>query len=565
MADKEKNKDLSIDNEEENYDLYGMGGGLFGSEEGDEQILAQLGDEYIKKTKGLGLDKKVDTNQGVVGEISKLLKKRSRASDAPNALKPYVRSEEALFDILDIYKEKLYEAPISVLDLCYALLLDVKDKTVFETISTYIESLGLKNFPCWEDAQNYRKNLLEYQNATAGLGGNNYLGGTYPSATTANYNSKPQTREVNGFPFYWEGFPASPPEDKVALRLRNRSNAKTPGMEGRLSRARSFLSTQSRKDSGEKNSKRMSGTKGKDYRKSASLTSESMKLATGKYKDLSSGKISFTEGYPEVDQGIPWFHGKARFSEVKGVPVIVVAEGHIICSESLPRPKDVQGYSIWRTESPLNDYTMEVVFSTLSEGLNNVRPWLKKNENKTVIGFPTEGLIVVTEGEKIQFRTFDSVSGMEMFEETYIKSYPNISVSDLLESVTYGYIRSSASDRILDTVIRKLNRLNVLDIFEDAVFDTSSQALYVLINPMLTEEEITSVVEALREEYAETELVDGPVQESDSNWWVLYIPSSSDAPKPDINRVFEPRISDKLAISLPDPMELAIKQVASEL
>lgn len=549
LDDKEK--------DEESSDLYGMGRGLFGNPEGEKDIEQANMGSPVKKTKGL-MTSPPPTGEGPLKDIEKKIVSRPRASDAPGAIIPYHRRDEALIDIIAEYGEGLYEAPIEVLDLCANLLVDVEDQERFNAIRNHFESLGIKNMPTWES----RSQLDEL------YGGNLGIGGSATNPRTNAFNPGSQKRIDKGFTFH------VPKPPSMNRRRAGKENAKTVsptsgGLHSRMARARHVLDTvkkNSRKEAGQKNGARMQGSKGRDFRKSGSSRNPMMRLAAGKYSDISNGKVILREGYPMLQNGMPWFHGTVRRDTVGGVPSIVVNEGHVICSGSLPRPKFTEGKKVWDCDCPLGSYAMEIAFSQITEGMESVRPWLKKNKSSMVLGLPTEGVIVkADQKEGLSFMTFDSESGYQALQEWLVYSYAQQGAyKSIEEAITYGYVRAGASDLILDRVIRKLNRLNILDVFEDAVFDTGSEALYVLLHPQLEETEVQEIALGLQTEYPDVRILGGPLDE-DVDWWVLYMPKEGMDFGPKLDQILEPSIARPFDVGSPDFLGQAIKQVASQV
>lgn len=553
--------DLSApDQDEENSHLYGMGRGLFGNEQGDEDIEKSLGSP-LKDTPGLMTDMP-SSDGSALPDIERKIKTRPRAANAPGAIVPYMRRDEALLDIIAQYGESLYEADIEVLDFCAELLRDVQDEERFNAIRAHFESIGIKNMPTWEN----RKKVEETYAGALGIGGATRLGTQYPWDRPGGLNPATQKRADKGYTFY------VPKPPSLARRRAGRDNAKkiggtSGGMHSRMARARKVLDTvknRSREAAGKKNGDRMRGSKGPDFRRSGMSNNPMMKLAAGKYDDLSHGKVSLTEGNPTVG-GMPWFHAKTSRNVVGGVPCIVVAEEHIICSGSLPRPKFTEGYKVWDCEVPLATYEMELAFSALTEGMTSVRPWYKEDAETKVIGIPTEGVIMrASKSGQVEFLTFDSESGYRSLQEYMIASYEEKGAKVLDEAVMYSYVRAGAADLILDRVMRKLNRLNILDVFEDAVFDTASEALYVLLNPQLVESEVQEVAQGLQQEYPEVQILGGPLDE-DVDWWVLYLPKQGMDFGPELDRIFEPKISCPVDVGAPDVVGRAIQNVAAQI
>jgi hypothetical protein len=536
MSRKLNDKDQTADNAR----MYGMGRGLMGNPEGDKDIEKELGSP-AKKTPGL-MTATPAGGEGPVADIEKLINSRPRADDAPGAIIPYTRRDEALLDIIGRYGKSLAEAPTPVLDLCSSLLLDVTDKRRFESLRNSIESLGIKNMPTWEYAESQRRAISEYVVGNLNLP-------TQPGHSSGKRIDK-------GFTFY------VPKPPSLARRRAGKHNAKAVGgksgsMHSRMARARHVLDTvkkSSRDEAGRKNGERLLGSRRPTFQ-----------AAEGKYQNLSNSRIVLSEGYPALDNGFPWFHGVASRDIVGGVPCIRVEEGHVICSGVLPRPKFVEGYRVWDCDKPLAALSMELAFSRLTEGMKSIRTWVKKSDKALVVGIPTEGVIIRKTGDVLEFMTFDSRSGIQDLQEWMIWKYPQEEVQEVIsEAVTYSYVRAGASDLILDRVIRKLNRLNVLDVFEDAIFDTGNEALYVLLHPQLEETEVQEIAQGLQSESPDIQILGGPLDE-DVDWWVLYLPKEGMDFGPRLDRVFEPRISRPLDMGTPDIIGQAIQRVASRV
>lgn len=560
------------DQEKENEMLYGMGRGLFGNEKGEEDIEQSLGNLHIKKTRGLMTDPP-PTGEGPLKDIEAKIRPRARASDAPGAIVPYKRRDEALLGIIDQFGDKIYEAPIEVLDLCASLLEDVEDEKRFTAIREYFESQGIKNMPTWETVQESRKKLDEFYGGFLGLGGGGRTASPYPWDRPGAFTPGTQKRADKGFTFH------VPKPPSRARRTAGKQNAYKVGgtsgsMHSRMARARNVLDTikkNKRQEAGKKNGDRMRGSRGRDFRNAGGSRNPMMRLAAGKYADIANGKIVLKEGDPTLKGGMPWFHGIVERKYIGGVPSVFVKEGHVICSGSLPRPKFTEGFQVWDCRCPLGKLDMEIAFAQITEGMESVRPWLKKNDKTVVLGIPTEGVIVRSSpGKKpdenqLEFMTFDSGSGYAALQEWMVHRYEVTDARQAVEeAITYGYVRAGASDLILDRVIRKLNRLNVLDVFEDALFDTGSEALYVLLHPNLEETEVQEIAQGLQQEYPEVQILGGPLDE-DLDWWVLYFPKEGMDYGPDLDRIFEPQIARPLDVEVPDIIGQAIQQVASQV
>lgn len=559
------------DQEEENKNLYGMGRGLFGNEQGEKDIEQSLGNYHIKKTRGL-MTKPPPTGEGPMIDIAAKIKPRARADDAPGAIIPYKRRDEAILDIINHWGEKIYEAPIEVLFLCSSLLEDIDDEKRFSAIREYFESQGIKNMPTWESAKAVRKRSLdEIYSGFLGIGGGTRLATPYPWDRPGAFSPGSQKRADKGFTFH------VPKPPSRARRIAGKQNAykiggTSGGMQSRMARARKVLDTikkRGRRAAGEKNSKRMQGSRGRDFRHAGGSRNPMMRLAAGKYTDIAKGKVILKEGDPTLEGGMPWFHGTVERKHVGGVPSVFVEEGHIICSGSLPRPTFTEGYKVWDCQCPLGSLDMQVAFAQIAEGMESVRPWLKKNDKVTVLGIPTEGLIVRSspgnnkdDERQLEFLTFDSASGNDYLQEWMVIRYAETDARQAVEeAITYGYVRAGAADLILDRVLRKLNRLNILDVFEDALFDTNSEALYVLLYPNLEETEVQEIAMGLQQEYPEVQILGGPLDE-DLDWWVLYLPKPGSDFGPDLDSIFEPNIARPLDVAPPDIIGQAIQQVA---
>jgi hypothetical protein len=533
--------------------LYGAGRGLFGNEQGEEDIEQSIGSP-VKKTKGLMTDEP-PTGEGPLKDIEAKINARPRASCSPGAIVPY-RRDEAIFDILGQWGDRIYEAPVHVLDLCASLLLDVDDEQRFNAIRDYFESHEIRNMPTWES----RESLLEYA-GLLGIGGGNRIASPYPHDRPGNILPGMQRRADKGYTFY----EPKPPKNFNRVRAGAENARKIGGqgvsMQGRLENARRTLASLpgKRERGAEKHGAKMQGARGPGHQRAAEPP---MRLAAGKYADISNGRIELKEGTPRISGGLPWFHGTVQRTTIGGVPAIHVEEGHIICSGSLPRPKFTESYKVWDCGRPLGGFSMEIAFAQITEGMESVRPWLKKYDEGFVLGVPTEGVIVRSDQkEGLSFMTFDSASGHEALQEWMVDRYFQTSARRAVEeAITYGYVRAGASDLILDRVMRKLNRLNLLDVFEDAMFDTGSEALYVLLNPMLEETEVQEIAVGLQQEYPDVQIVGGPLDE-DVDWWVLYLPKDGSEYGPNLDRILEPSIAQPLDVRMPDIVGQAIKQV----
>jgi hypothetical protein len=535
-------------------ELYGSGRGLFGNEEGDEDIEKSLGSP-LKKTKGL-MTELPPEGDDPLKDIEAKINQRPRADCAPGAIIPY-RRDEAIFDILGQWGERICEAPVSVLDLCSSLLLDVDDERRFNAIRNHFESNGIRNMPTWEN----RKSLTEYA-GLLGIGGGNNTASPYPWDRPGNFVPGMQKRADKGFPFH---VPKPPSRARVTA---GRENAKKigpkGGMHSRMANARRTLAALpgKRAAGAARHGAKMAGARGPGHQSAAEPR---MRLAAGKYTDISNGRVELKEGTPQVSGGMPWFHGTVCRTTIGGVPAIHVSEGHIICSGSLPRPKFTESYRVWECGCPLGAFDMEVAFAQLTEGMESVRPWLRKYDTGFVRGIPAEGVIVrADQKEGLSFLKFDSASGHEVLQEWMIDRYHQTNARRAVEeAITYGYVRAGASDLILDRVMRKLNRLNVLDVFEDAMFDTGSEALYVLLNPLLEETEVQEIAVGLQQEYPDVQILGGPLDE-DVDWWVLYLPKQGMEYGPDLNRILEPSIARPLDVDMPDLVGQAINQVVMQ-
>lgn len=542
---------------ERNRELYGMGAGLFGNPEGDEDIENSPMNSYYKNDEETGLRMDPPEGEGPVDDIAALIHPRWRADDAPGAVIPWQRRDEALEDLLSEYGDSLSEVEGADV-LCGQLLTDVENERMFEALRLRLESVGILDLPTWGEAQAYRKHLHEYYGGAMGIGGE--LSGirTQPwDRPSYSPFGEDEKREVPGFDF---SIPLPPRESPLKSRNRVKAgeeNARKPGMHSRMAKARELIPQLARNDVGKDNGDRMRGAAGPDFRRSGTK----MKMAAGKYNDISDGHVVLKEGKPRLQDGMPWFHGKVRRENVGGVPSIVVNEGHIICSGSLPRPKFTEGFQVWDAEIPLGEFDMQIAFSQLSEGLESVRPWCKIKGDRMVMGIPTEGVIVESNGDDLSFMIFDSASGYDAAQQWMVENYVSgRGYPALLEAVTYGYVRANTPDLILDRVIRKLNRLNVLDVFEDAVFDKGAEALYVLLNPTLEESEVQEIATGLQQEYPNIEILGGPLDE-DVDWWVLYMPKSLNDSGPQLQRIFEPSLKRPVDAPAPDLIGQAIRQV----
>lgn len=568
MAKKKKiDTDKGLNNKEvkdQNKDLYGMGLGLYG---GEDPEAGELRKKWGAGDSGVGIEEP-EYNAGAVGDITDILKKRSRASDAPQALIPWrgddkeiAGRDESILSIVQSFGESLINAPESVKDLCVELLLDIRDKKRFETIRNYTESLGLTGLPTWEEAEAYNKDLDENMMPNTGGLGSGTSWSIYPWDRPGNFTAGgvSQRREVPGIIEFSMPLP-SPKAPKIDIpnleqsRVNSRNARK--GVHSRMARARSQITQAGRNNSGRENRAHYLGAGEVRPRN----TKESFKQATGKYEDISDSKIKMKEGVPTIS-GKPWFHGTVSKRYIGGVPCIHIAEGHILCSGNLPRPKMTEGYYVWDIERNFADYDMEVTFAQLSEGMTSERDWLRKSGKDFVLGLPTEGVIVECRGGNLSFLTFDSQSGKESARDWMVERAAEVGNRQaVLETVTYGYVRAGQSDLILDRVIRKLNRLNMLDILEDAVFDKGAEALYVLLNPTLEENDVQAVAAGIQQDYPEVQILGGPLDEN-VDWWVLYIPKPGSEYGPELQNIFAPQISKPLDVPSRDLVNQAIRQV----
>lgn len=556
MAKEKKLKgDLNtVDVQKDNKELYGMGSGLFGDEEWEKS------DERWKKDKetGVGLTDKPEMNAGAVGDISALLKKRSRASDAPQAVVPYRQRDEALLSIIHAYGDDLSEASEEIKDLCASLLVDVEDKNRFEALRGYLESAGIDGIPEWNDIR-----IEESYMSGSGSFGSGTQWSIYPWDRSGPFvpGGNSQKREVPGIIEFAIPLPSNKaPDIKIPDPAKARINSQNArkGAHSRLARARDQITQVGRNNTGRENRAHYLGAG--DVRPHDEKAT--MKRATGKYENMSDSKIQMKEGIPTVN-GMPWYHGKVSKKIIGGVPVIEVAEGHILCSGSLPRPKLTEGKYVWDTGCPFSDYDMHVAFAQLSEGMQSERNWLKKSGKDFVLGIPTEGVIIECRNGELSFLTFDSKSGREAAQEWMVERSQEVgSRQAMLETVTYGYVRTGQSDMVLDRVIRKLNRLNMLDILEDAVFDKNAEALYVLLNPTLEESDVQAVAQGIQADYPEVQILGGPLDEN-VDWWVLYIPKPGSDYGPELGSIFAPQIAKPLDIPSRGIIDQAISQVVN--
>lgn len=542
--------------EERNRDLYGMGAGLFGNDTGEEDIEQSSMNSYWKKNPktGVGLTEPPERDAGAVGDITALLRRRPRASDAPGAIVPYKRRDEALFSIIQHYGKSLSESPQSVHALCGELLADIDTEKRFNLLRTRLESLGCRDLPTWTEAQAVKRELDEYYAGLLGVGtGTSWS--IYPWDRPGAFAPTETRRDVPGLDFHIPKPSAKAPIKSLKRKLAGKRNARTPGVYGRLERARSTIDNEARRQAGEKNRDLYKGFRGKLRPK------KKMQLAAGKYKDIDNGHVELKEGYPTVQGGFPWFHGKVDRRTVGGIPVIFVQEGHMIASGTLPRPKFTEGYNVWNCGCPLGAFDMEIAFAKLTEGMDSVRPWLKKSADKVVLGIPTEGVIVESRKDGMSFLTFDSQSGYSAMQEWMLSEYDESTARRVIEeAVTYGYVRSGKADLVLDRVMRKMNRLNILDVFEDAVFDKGAEALYILLNPTLEESEVQEIAIGLQSEYPEIRILGGPLDEN-TDWWVLYLPKPGQDYGPNLAGIFEPSIARPLDVTTPNIIKQAVRQV----
>lgn len=626
MAKKRQDRSGPLNDPEvvqQNAEIYGMGRGLFGNDQGEEDIDDQISNDWERKPDsetGLKLAEPPERDAGAVGDITALLNKRSRADQHPGAIVPWRQRDEALFNIIGEYGDRLNEAAPEVHDLCAALLCEVRRKHRFDALRTHLESVGVPNLPTWTEAQNARKMLDEYYvNALGGVGSGTQWS-MYPWDRPGPFipGGPAQHREVPGIidfsiPRPSAKAPEREPTDPQQARInhyhatrglasrmgnmrgnipdvaqaqaarnesygvnvsdplqiqRNRRNAKEGVRQGNDDKARNAITRDGRQEAGRKNAARYTGDSSsnrapedkRQVKVELRRHDESMRLASGKYEDLSNSKVEMSESVPTVN-GMPWFHGKVKRMSLGGVPVIHVAEGHVLCSGELPRPTMTEGYYVWDTRHPLSAYDMHIAFAQISEGMESERPWLKRKGEDFVLGIPNEGVIVERVNGELGFMTFDSQSGMHAAQDWMASRAPVVgSRRAMLEAVSYGYVRTGKSDLVLDRVIRKMNRLNMLDVLEDAVFDKGAEALYVLLNPTLEESDVQAVAQGIMQDYPEVRILGGPLDEN-VDWWVLYIPKPGEDFGPDLQSVFAPTVSRPLDVPMPDIIGKSIQQV----
>jgi len=543
-----KKRQRIIQEEEALPDKYGRGAGMLGNKEGEDEIEKALG-LYTVKTKGAGLEKKVDSEGSPVKDISAKLAARPSAEDSDGGLVSYTR-EESLLTLLSVYGASISEASEEVLDLCAELLVDITDEHKFNIARNYMESFGVPGLPSWEESQGI---LAEVSVGSPGLGNDLSIAGI-----AHNSAASPRKRKVDGYKFY-----APKPPSKVRQKAGERNakvvSPRSGGMHSRMARARQMLATLPKEEQGVKGGARIRGIPGRDFR-----ANESMQKARGKYEDINTGHIEMIEGYPHVSGGYPWFHGQCEQKLLGGVSTVVVDGVHALCYGSLPRPKLVENYTVWNTGRSLSSYDMEYSFAKLTEGYENVRTWAKRSrDGKTLtIGLPTEGVIVTATEGKLSFLDFESSSGAQALQEWAVYScQKGGDLRAVQEAVTYGYSRMDTADLILDRVLRRLNRLNILDVFEDAVFDNADESLYVLLTPILEEAEVQDIALGLQTDYPDVQIIGGPLDES-IDWWVLYVPRDGSQSSPHLDRVFAPQMTRPLTVQAPNIIGQAINQVA---
>ncbi len=482
-------------------------------------------------------------DQGAVPDITG----RLTPAREPRAgvISPHVLSSarhESLEKIFDEWGEHLAEAPDAAYSLVRALLVEIAEEEVFDTLCERATELGVPNLPTWEDALSEATlHPSAGERGHADMPHSMMVGGTY-SPTRGK-------RKANGISFFSLKPPREVPKDKDR-EIQGRINSRR-GMGRRIRAAR-------------------------DWHRSTS--GDKFHRALGRYNRSHSGKVKMKPGEPKVEN-LPWFHCKANLTEVGSVPCIDVEGKLLVCSGTLPRAKFTEGRQVWAFDGPLGLLDMHLNFAKLTEGMETVRPWLKRNKTTTVLGLPTEGIIAIQERKRnsmgrvrreVSFMVFDSMSGYEAMQAYQVNQCRYRDPAKVLaEGVTYGTVRADMADMIVDRVIKKLNTLNSLDTLQDTVFDAKSESLYVMIHPELSGEEVEDLQAGLATEYPESQILSTPKDEG-SDWWVIWIPKpgSLDA-EPNLDEILEPRADQPCPMPTaqpePDILDQAIQAVASRV
>lgn len=480
---------------------------------------------------------KREYDQGAVGDIT------ARLTPAPEpragVIAPRVMRGEALDILIADWGEDLADAPDSIHALIRSLLVEIEEEGQFTELYERISELGVPDLPTWETA-------LREASAAPGLGDaadmphSMMVGGTY--------SPQRSSRKVKGMSYFSLKPPREAPVD-ANRAIQGRINSRR-GMARRIQAA-------------------------KDWHRSQ--TGDKFHRALGRYNRSHSGRINMKPGEPQHESQ-PWFHAKADLTEVGGVPCIQVENKLLICSGTLPRSKYTEGREVWAYNGPLGLLDMHLNFAKLTEGMETVRPWLKRNAKTTVLGIPTEGIVVIQEKKKtgfartkraLKFCVFDSLSGYEAMQAYQIDQCRYRDTQEVLaEAVTYGVVRADSVDMIVDRVVKKLNMLNSLDTLQDTVFDTKSESLYVMLHPEMTMEEIENLRTGMATEYPETKLLSTPT-DPDSDWWVMWIPKpgAADA-EPNLDEIMEPRADQPCPMPTApeaDILDKAIKSVAARV
>lgn len=101
-------------------------------------------------------------------------------------------------------------------------------------------------------------------------------------------------------------------------------------------------------------------------------------------------------------------------------------------------------------------------------------------------------------------------------------------------------IQQPTTEDHLEGIIRKLIVSNDLDVLQDVHFDERDGSIYLFFDPILMHDEIQEIVQAVKKERSDIELIaspDGSLQEEavESLWWVLYAPGPmGGSPSPDV-------------------------------
>lgn len=480
-------------------------------------------------------------DQGAVGDIT------ARLTPAPEpragVIAPHILSSqraESLTKILDEWGEHLTDAPDSAYGLVRSLLVEISDKSAFEELSERAGSLGVPDLPTWDEVLVEVSGQSPTQGTAMDMPHSMMVGGTY--------SPERSRRKVKGLSFFSLKPPRKVPKDKKR-QVQGRINARR-GIARRIQAAR-------------------------DWHRS--MSGDKFHRALGRYNQSHSGKIAMKPGEP-TQENLPWFHLDTELTEVGGVPCVKAGKKMLICSGSLPRAKFTEGKQVWAFQGPLGLLDMHLNFSKLTEGMETVRPWLKRSKTKTVLGLPTEGLIVVQEKKRtemgrtkreVQFLVFDSLSGFDAMQAYQVRQCRYRNPQEVLaEAVTYGMLRTDSVDMVLDRLIKKLNMLNSLDTLQDAIFDTESEALYVMLNPELTTEEVENLHSGLSAEYPEMRVLAGP-DDPDTDWWVMWIPRPGSGAEPDLDEILEPRVDAPCPMPTAQPeadiLDKAIQAVAGRV